>query len=451
MARFDFSGRPDPLPSVGDFSWLNQGLSTIESSSNGHLMLVDGDGSAEVRGRMQTFDGLTTTWSITMHLEQYMTSGGHICGIVLRDSSTSELVVWMYSYSDNGFARQNWTNPSTYSAESTYTEFGANNLPPDIWLRVDYDGTNHSFQYSLTEGETWIELLNESATNFLTNPADQYGYGGDCSNGTDYYFRVNSFEVETTSIVDPSSVAGLSIWLDASDTSTITTSGDDVTEWRDKSGNGNDVSQTAGPQAPHSGTRTLNSLNVLDFSSISNQHLENSTQVLSGNTGQVFVVWVDDTTTGGYLIAQGDVATNYQFCAMYSYGYNGTFSREASWSFDNNSVGGYDWVYTDVANHSTGDTNLSAIGCTGSAWEFRYNGLGYSSGVYLGSNSGNWWADNTGIDNFTVGILHYNGGLSSPFDGAIAEILIYDDVTLTGGEIGAIESYLADKWNVTLG
>jgi hypothetical protein len=55
------------------------------------------------------------------------------------------------------------------------------------------------------------------------------------------------------------------LWLDAADTATITESGGSVSQWDDKSGNSRNFTQgTAGAQ-PTTGTRTQNSLNVLDF------------------------------------------------------------------------------------------------------------------------------------------------------------------------------------------
>ena len=55
------------------------------------------------------------------------------------------------------------------------------------------------------------------------------------------------------------------LWLDASDETTITESGGAVSQWDDKSGNDNDLTQATSAKQPTSGTRTLNGLNVLDF------------------------------------------------------------------------------------------------------------------------------------------------------------------------------------------
>ena len=55
------------------------------------------------------------------------------------------------------------------------------------------------------------------------------------------------------------------LWLDASDTSTITASSGSVSEWRDKSGNARHVSQGTAASQPTTGTATQNGKNVLSF------------------------------------------------------------------------------------------------------------------------------------------------------------------------------------------
>ena len=48
----------------------------------------------------------------------------------------------------------------------------------------------------------------------------------------------------------PRSIPGLQLWLDASDATTITLNGSNVSEWRDKSGKGNHFTQATASQQP---------------------------------------------------------------------------------------------------------------------------------------------------------------------------------------------------------
>jgi hypothetical protein len=64
---------------------------------------------------------------------------------------------------------------------------------------------------------------------------------------------------------DPLSIANCKLWLDASDTSTISLSGSEVTQWNDKSGNSKNVTQSTSARRPSSGLNTINSKNVITF------------------------------------------------------------------------------------------------------------------------------------------------------------------------------------------
>ena len=80
--------------------------------------------------------------------------------------------------------------------------------------------------------------------------------------------------IETANTVEAPSFDPLDltplIWLDASDTDTITESAGKVTQWDDKSGNANHFTQASTSIAPTTGTTTINSKNVLDWGSSGN-------------------------------------------------------------------------------------------------------------------------------------------------------------------------------------
>jgi len=204
------------------------------------------------------------------------------------------------------------------------------------------------------------------------------------------------------------------LWLDASDTSTITESGGAVSQWDDKSGNGNDVTQGTAANQPTSGTRTLNGLNVLDF--------DGTTDFLtvSGFTASqpitLFAVVEKDTDTsrriftGGIL---GWILVNQQptsYAGNYLYGTIGT-----------------------------------AVDNTPHIMRHTFNGV--SSSIHVDGTqtgpTGN--AGTTGITSpFTL-----STSSTQQWDGIIAEIIVIDG-TLTADQITATESYLASKWGITL-
>lgn len=65
----------------------------------------------------------------------------------------------------------------------------------------------------------------------------------------------------------PTDIANLALWLDASDTATITHSSNAVSQWDDKSGNARHVTQGTGANKPTTNTTTQNGRNVLVFDS----------------------------------------------------------------------------------------------------------------------------------------------------------------------------------------
>ena len=66
-------------------------------------------------------------------------------------------------------------------------------------------------------------------------------------------------------IVLPTKISGLQLWLDATDSTTITHTSNLVTQWNDKSGNGYNATAASGEE-PTTGSSTINGKNVLTWS-----------------------------------------------------------------------------------------------------------------------------------------------------------------------------------------
>lgn len=87
------------------------------------------------------------------------------------------------------------------------------------------------------------------------------------------YSQTNNF------VFDPSQVAGLALWLDAADSSTVITSGANVTAWNDKSGNGRNMIENASYQRPTYVANSLNGRNSILFF----RNAANSFSILENN------------------------------------------------------------------------------------------------------------------------------------------------------------------------
>ena len=107
----------------------------------------------------------------------------------------------------------------------------------------------------------------------------------------------------TDPLEDPKSISGINLWLDASDSSTIHHTSNAVTQWDDKSGNGNTMSATGNPST---GTRALNGINVVDFDG--DDYFESSSAYPTGNDFSFIMVAgidsINDTSDSIFSIRQ---------------------------------------------------------------------------------------------------------------------------------------------------
>ena len=201
------------------------------------------------------------------------------------------------------------------------------------------------------------------------------------------------------------------LWLDAADTSTITEVGGAVSQWDDKSGNGNHVTQGTAALQPTSGTRTINGLNVIDFASD-----EMSASVV---VAQPFSMW---------LVVETDV----------------TPARDGIAGDANAYIVHYDnsWIIL-----SAGVNLISPSGSISANTPLMiggvFNGLSSSlrkDGAVLATGN----ASTSGLSTFNVGNPSVGG-----FDGTIGEAILISGIP-SAGEIADTETYLADKWGITL-
>jgi hypothetical protein len=214
-------------------------------------------------------------------------------------------------------------------------------------------------------------------------------------------------------------VPGLIGWWDASDAASITSSGGAVSQWNDKSGNGFHVVQATAGNKPTTGTRTINSLNVLDFDG--GDVLAKSSSFY-GSANGIYVVLEPDTVSGTDLIVHSGAA------------------GVADWSFFLNGgvpsfFGGSGSVTSGTL--STGVPVLLAfrLGSLGGFARIRNNGT-YGGGAVPGT---------PGYANLEIGA---DNSPTNFFDGKIAEVILVGSI-VGGGHDSDIRSYLAAKWGVT--
>lgn len=205
-------------------------------------------------------------------------------------------------------------------------------------------------------------------------------------------------------------VSGYVGWWDASDATSITSSGGAVSQWNDKSGNGYHVSTVAAVK-PSTGTRTLNGMNVIDWPNTGGQNLSRTVALSQPLT--VFAVIATDAT---------NAAQHYWFADVTAY-QEGTPS---TWRLYAGSV-----LNSGVSVDTSAHTMTSIFNGASSQL--------FKDGTQIGATSN---AGSTGITKISIG-----GGTitNAPWDGLIAEVVLYTSA-LGASDRQSVESYLKAKW-----
>ena len=221
-----------------------------------------------------------------------------------------------------------------------------------------------------------------------------------------------------TTPFSPDDVAGLIVWLDADDASTITEVSNVVSQWDDKSGEGNDVSQAVEADKPLLVAAAHNGKNTIRFDG-STEYLQRATFVNSTATQQVHIFIVctmPSGTTGDLDVLDAGAASN-----RILFGRAATFYRL---------LAGVD-LQSGTNNVAFAQFNLVA---NGSSSIIRRN----KSDVGTGD------AGTNGLNGITLA-AQFNGLANADID--ICEVLIYD-ASVSTGDRDSIETYLQDKWGV---
>ena len=245
--------------------------------------------------------------------------------------------------------------------------------------------------------------------------------------------------------LDPRTISGMALWLDASNTSSLTFNGSTVSEWRDLSGNERHYSQATPANQPNGSTRTLNGLRALEFK---------GTDLLAGNSASLGigrnVSAVSILAVAKYDVVAGSAGGRYIFLQSRTDNTNSARFGLGVANFANPPDGFVFWgrrndadTFAQVA--TAGNTSpriLHGQGDYGSATARLFvDGVNSATtSPWLTSGS----TPDTDSLSSTIGSDPAGQGL---FDGVLAEIAIYHRA-LTASERQAIVEYLGQKWGI---
>ena len=234
-------------------------------------------------------------------------------------------------------------------------------------------------------------------------------------------------------LAKPTQVDDCALWLDAADTESVV--GSTVTDWLDKSGNGNHLGTVDGDPA-YGGNYKINDKQVIYFDG--NDSIRKDSTVMSGATAATcFVVYqptIDATSTSWCVL--GTINNdNYWYYTGDNAGYWGVFTNSRLSALPSN-----------THNYNAQNHTVICTSVAGSTYGIYWNGEADAtvSGYDYSSN-----AFSAG-DRFIVG-AGYNTSTSIGryFKGYIAEVIAYSR-ELSDTERQQVEYYLSRKWAIPL-
>jgi hypothetical protein len=227
---------------------------------------------------------------------------------------------------------------------------------------------------------------------------------------------VGTIEDDDAPAFDPLSLSPAA-WWDASDTGTVATGVDGVTDWDDKSGNGRHLFQGFGPWMPSYTSSAINGLHALEWPTTNNPK-SLVTAAFNVTVKEVYVVLECSTST--FSNYEGIVA-----------------SRDNAKSETIGGQGsGVGLQLVDLLAYVDGNnsTNLNADVFpeieSPSLWRFVVPSSG--------------WATTAGL---VVGMDREFNSLNRGWNGYIAEVLVFS-TALSSGDRANLETYLMDKWGI---
>lgn len=228
----------------------------------------------------------------------------------------------------------------------------------------------------------------------------------------------------------PKQIAGLGLWLDAADSSTVSLDGSgNVEAWADKSGNGRNATQTTAANRPdYAGT--LNGKNVVGFAG-SPEALTGTNPTPGATLRTVFSVWNPGSSgaTRECVIDLGDTSASGQAFAI---------TNEVAVRV----VNGFAWFANNPIS-APAVLTISLPSADAAAITGRLNGLA------IGQTSNSAQAISSGAIYRVGDAVEGTAPTTYPLTGSVAEILVYSRV-LTAAEVQKTERYLSSKWGIAL-
>lgn len=221
---------------------------------------------------------------------------------------------------------------------------------------------------------------------------------------------------------DPLSLSP-ALWLDANDSSTITTVSGAVSEWRDKSGNNRHATQETAGNRPLLVTGGLNNRDTIHF----NTHFLNLPSISNANANYTL-----------FLIARPLLSSSLEYYLDNS-SPRLTIANRSNASPSNTLAISY--LNTWNASNILSSYNTNQIIC------YRL-----SANVEISRNGETFWAGASYTPQTLNGVIRlgitHNSVSANPYRGYLSEFIIFPN-GLSNDQVNLVNGYLAHKWGLT--
>jgi len=268
-----------------------------------------------------------------------------------------------------------------------------------------------------------------------------YNIGTNGGNGTVIFTNLqigatgSNYQITASALVPalPNSITNLQLWLDASDPGQMTLSGNSVTTWNDKSGNGRNAS--GGGTAPILATNSILPSTaaglgrVIRFNGTAATYLNANLSFLLNGTPYT-IISMEGRNTNGTTYFLGTQAGSQNQGLQVGYGDNTHFSFR---QYLNDLDGNVPAFTTQQFLIGTRILDETGNGRAAGHWI-------WTNGVYLTNN-----ANISGLSGTGQGVVGRGWSTTPAYQGDIAEILVYNRA-LSDAEHNQVEQYLQNKW-----
>jgi hypothetical protein len=170
-------------PDQDFFSWVNQSSATFSTLFGPTVLSAPAPGGVGENINMRVQSLLTTPYNLlAAFVPQLDPVNNTSCGLVLRESSTGQLIFFRLLFdttsiitkSDIVFSVDKYTSPTVFNSNYVVTSAGFLRGSV-IWFKIFDDGINITWSYS-NDGQNYVDITTQSRTDFLGGGPDQIGF-----------------------------------------------------------------------------------------------------------------------------------------------------------------------------------------------------------------------------------------------------------------------------------